>query len=145
MQRCRWFLGAVLLAALMVPACKQIEETSAKYNPATIEAVGETGLSRVTLTAKAVERLGIATAVVGEITRSGVVRKTIPYGAVIYDHAAKAWTYTNPEPLVYIRHAIAIDSIDADVAYLSEGPTVGTKVVTIGAALIFGAEFGVGK
>lgn len=145
MQRCRWFLGALLIAALLVPACKQIEETSTKNDPAKVEAIGQTGLSRVILTARAVERIGIATAAVGEIVRGSATRKTIPYGAVIYDHAAQTWTYTNPEPLVYIRHAITVDAIDGDVAVLSDGPPVGTRVVTVGAALLFGTEFGVGK
>lgn len=145
MPRYRGFLGAVLIAALIVPACRQIEETSSKNDPAKIEAIGETGLSRVTLTADAVRRLGIVTVAVGQTARSDATRTTIPYGAVIYDHAAKTWTYTNPQPLVYVRHAITVDTVDGDVAFLSAGPPVGTQVVTVGAALLFGAEFGVGK
>lgn len=145
MHRRRWFLGAVLVAAIMIPACKQIEETTIKNNPAKIEAIGQTGLAKVTLTERAAERLGIATGTVTQITRAGLARTTIPYAAVIYDHAAATWTYTNPEPFVFIRHAITIAAIEGDVAVLTDGPPVGTKVVTVGASMLFGAELGVGK
>lgn len=141
MRRFRWMIGALLIGALILPACKTIEETSTKNDPAKVEAIGETGLSRVTLTAKAVERLGLATAAV---ERTGA-RLTIPYAAVIYDHSAKTWTYTNPAPQVYVRAPVTIESIVGNVAVLSSGPAVGTRIVTTGSALLFGAELGVGK
>jgi hypothetical protein len=53
--------------------------------------------------------------------------------------------YTNPEPLVFLRSPITIDYIDGDLAVLSEGPAVGTAVVTLGAAELFGTETGVSK
>ncbi|MGH2783910.1 MAG: hypothetical protein ACRDJ1_01475 [Actinomycetota bacterium] len=145
MKRSRSLCGALLIAALVVPACKQIEETSARSNPATIAETAQEGISSVTLTQQAVVRLGIATVAVGQVRSAGATLKTIPYGAVIYDHAAKPWTYTNPEPLVYVRHAITIASIDGDTVLLTEGPPAGTRVVTVGAAMLFGAELGIGK
>ena len=55
------------------------------------------------------------------------------------------FTYTNPEPLLFIRAPIKIDYIDGDVAVLDDGPEVGTAVVTVGAAQLYGVEFGIGK
>jgi hypothetical protein len=76
---------------------------------------------------------------------SGAQRKIIPYGAVLYDAHGDTWTYTSPEAMVFVRHAIAIDYIEGDLAILTDGPATGTLVVTSGAAELYGAEFGVGK
>ena len=67
-------------------------------------------------------------------------RKVVPYGAVYYDAKGAAWTYVNPKPLTFERQRIGVDRVIGDVAVLSEGPPVGTPVVTVGAALLYGAE-----
>jgi hypothetical protein len=77
---------------------------------------------------------------------SGLVqRKVIPYSAVIYGVEGETWVYLNPEPLVYVRQAIVIDYIEGDQVYLLEGPELGSTVVTMGVAELFGAETGVSK
>jgi hypothetical protein len=76
---------------------------------------------------------------------SGTQRKVVPYGAVLYDVDGKTWVYTNPEPLVFVRHPVSIDYIEGDLAVLLEGPPVDTEVVMVGVAELFGAETGVGK
>jgi hypothetical protein len=68
----------------------------------------------------------------------------VPYGAIFYDSMGNAWVYTNPEGLSYIRAAVTIERIEGDVAVLAAGPAVGTSVVSQGAALLYGTEFGVG-
>lgn len=75
----------------------------------------------------------------------GGQRKIIPYTAVLYDPQGNTWTYTTAEPLVYVRHPITVDYIDGDTAFLTDGPQIGTAVVTVGAAELFGLEFGAGK
>jgi hypothetical protein len=65
----------------------------------------------------------------------------VPYAAVLYDAHGDAWTYTSPEPLTFVRHRITVDNIQGDLAFLSSGPPVGTLVVTVGAAELYGAEF----
>jgi hypothetical protein len=72
-------------------------------------------------------------------------RKVIPYAAVLYGVHGETWVYTNPEPLVFVRSPITIDYIDGDLAILSEGPEVGTTIVTLGATELLGAETGVSK
>lgn len=102
-------------------------------------------LARITLTQQAVTRTGVETEAVSEQTRSGADRLAVPYSAVIYHFDGTTWTYTNPEPMVYLRHAIDIDRIEGSVAFLNDGPPVGTTVVTVGAAELYGVEFGIGK
>ncbi len=75
----------------------------------------------------------------------GSSHKLIPYSAVLYDVKGAAWVYINTEPLVYKRQPISVDYIQGQMAYLSEGPSAGTLVVTRGAAELYGAETGVGK
>ncbi len=48
------------------------------------------------------------------------------------------------EPLTFVRHPIQVDYVSKDLALLSEGPAVGTEIVTIGAPILYGVEFGVG-
>jgi hypothetical protein len=75
---------------------------------------------------------------------SGTPKKVVPYSAVLYDAHGEAWVYTNPEPLSFVRHRVTIEHVDDDKAVLGDGPDVGTKIVTVGAAELFGAELGVG-
>jgi hypothetical protein len=235
---------ALLIAGLQISACSDAE-TPTKLEPATVEHIEGTDLSRVILTPKAAERLGIETVAVREeeVTRkrtpggevvpspletvaelgavwvrvplndsdlqkvdrsqpalvlagddpdaalmatpveaptpaeaeqttgalyyvvksagrdlapgqrvrvetplsgSGTLRSVVPHSAVIYGAHGETWVYTSPEPLTYIRHPIDIDYIEAELAMLSDGPPVGTEVVTVGVAELYGTEFEVG-
>lgn len=71
-------------------------------------------------------------------------RKVVPHSAVFYDEHGQAWVYTNPEHLVFIRHPIQVDYVDQGQAFLSDGPSPGAEIVKIGAAMLYGVEFGVG-
>jgi hypothetical protein len=95
----------------------------------------------VILTAKAVERIGLETTLVEAAEDGSTI---IPHAAVFYGLNGETWTYTSPEPLTFVRAPITVEAIDADLAYLSEGPATGTAVVTVGAAELFGVESGVG-
>jgi len=140
-------LPVILFAMLLLAACGggQVPVTGEKEAPSKVEPVEGSEYSRVILTEKAKQRLGIQTAQVTEEVMDGSPYKTIPYAAVMYGLEGETWAYTNPESLVYVRQAILIDHIDGDVALLAEGPEVGTPVVTTGASLLYGAEVGVSK
>jgi hypothetical protein len=99
--------------------------------------VAGTDLSRVTFEPEGAERVGIQTT---PVRREGG-RKIIPYSAVIYDAEGKAYAYTSPKPLTYVREAIEIEDVEGDRALLSDGPPLGTEVVTVGAAEVYGSEF----
>jgi hypothetical protein len=80
---------------------------------------------------------------------SGAPRKVIPYSALIYDEHGKAWTYTSPGALVFVREPVEVEYVEGDAAVLTEGPegglAVGTQVVTAGAAELLGIESGFGR
>lgn len=67
-------------------------------------------------------------------------QKVVPYSAVYYDGKGTPWVYVTSKPLVYERQRIAIERVAGDLAVLSEGPAVGTEVVNVGAAMLFGTE-----
>jgi hypothetical protein len=67
-------------------------------------------------------------------------RKVVPYAAVYYDAKGATWAYVNTEPLVFERRRIGVERIVGDVAILSDGPSVGTPVIVVGAPLLYGAE-----
>jgi hypothetical protein len=79
------------------------------------------------------------------LSGDGGPRKVVPYAAVLYGVNGETWVYTNPKPLVFVRSPITVDYIEGDLAVLSEGPEIGTAVVTLGAAELFGTETGVSK
>lgn len=76
---------------------------------------------------------------------SGEERRILPYSAVLYDPSGNTWVYTNPERLVFVREQIRIESMAGDDVILADGPDAGAAVVTVGAAELYGTEFGVGK
>lgn len=67
-------------------------------------------------------------------------KKVVPYSAVYYDGRGKPWVYAVAKPLVYERKPIKVERIVGDVAVLSDGPALGTEIVTVGSSLLFGAE-----
>ena len=148
-RRNRWMAILLVVAGLQLLACTRTPtDAASKTEPAKVERLEGGNLIRVRLSAKAAERLGIRTAPVRDeegARKSGTPRKVIPYSAMLYDPDGRTWTYANPEPLIFVRRHIKIDSIRGDLAVLSEGPPSGTPVVTVGAAELFGIEFGVGK
>jgi hypothetical protein len=142
-----WTFAVLLLvlAVLPIAACSPSSSNTAAKDPAVVvEKNAETGLSKLTLSAKAAERLGIATAAVADRPGGGLGRTVVPYAAVIYDATGKTWAYTNPGALAFVRHPITVDRIEAELAVLSGGPPVGTLVVTTGVAELWGIETGVG-
>jgi hypothetical protein len=144
----RWIAVLGLLIAIpQLSACTQTsaEAESGGAEPAKVEHVeGSDEVSRLTLTPKAVERLGIQTAPLSEATVAGKKRKVVPYGAVLYDAEGKTSVYTSSAPNTYVREPITVDFIEGDRAVLTAGPAVGTAIVTVGAAELYGTETGVG-
>jgi len=69
----------------------------------------------------------------------------VPYSSILYDMHGGAWVYESVAPHVYVRQRVSLHYVLGDLAVLSRGPTAGAKVVSAGAAELFGTEFGVGK
>jgi hypothetical protein len=135
--------GLVLIAAISLSACSEATgeyeepETAGHYEPAELEPIKGTDVKRVVFSPEGASRVGLQTA---QVRRDGQ-RKVIPYAAVIYDPEGDTFTYTSREPLVYVREKVKVDYVDGDRVVLSEGPSVGTEIVTVGAAEVYGTEF----
>ncbi|MGH3345293.1 MAG: hypothetical protein ACRDPK_20995 [Carbonactinosporaceae bacterium] len=153
-ERRSWCVAAALVAGVLLSSCGQSVETDASttnLSAAEIQPVQGTDLARVTLTDRAVERLGIRTTPLVEEQVPAkprgqsreVKRKVIPYAAVLYDPDGKAWAFTNTGGRSYVREPIEVDYVEGDRAVLADGPAVGTAIVRQGAAELYGAELGV--
>ena len=75
-----------------------------------------------------------------QLAGSEDAQKVVPYNAVYYDAQGAPWVYVNTRPLTYERQRISVLRVVGNVAVLSDGPEVGTPVVTVGAALLYGTE-----
>lgn len=129
------------IAALALSGCGDSPgEEGGGEEQAKVEPLAGTGVSSITLTTDAAKRLGIQTATV---RRGAAQRTVVPYSAVLYDAGGATFTYTSPQPRVFVRAPIAVVRIDGADAVLSRGPPVGTAVVTVGSQELFGSEYAV--
>jgi hypothetical protein len=140
-------VAAGVVAVLLLAGCEKAATVESDGGgPAVVEepAAG-TEVARVTLTEDAAARIDVQTMQVRARSGHKGGELQIPYAAVLYDPDGQTWTYTNPEPLVFLRAPIDVVRIDRSRAVLSKGPPPGTKVVTVGAAELLGAEYEVGE
>lgn len=137
----------MLALALFLLGCEEQEKAHQKIEPAQVEHIEGSELSLLKLTEKAVKRIGIETVQVAEelMARSEAKpRATLPYSALLYDVQGRTWVYINPEPQTYTRHEVKVDFIEGGKAVLAAGPPPGTRVVSVGAAELYGTEYEVG-
>ncbi len=69
----------------------------------------------------------------------------VPFSAVLHDIHGGQWVYENTAPHAYARRRVQVARLSGADAVLASGPAAGTKVVTDGAAELFGTEFMTGK
>lgn len=69
----------------------------------------------------------------------------VPAAAILYDIHGGTWVYVSEGPLVFRRQRVEVLETKSGAAYLARGLSPQTKVVTEGAAELFGTEFGAGK
>jgi hypothetical protein len=67
-------------------------------------------------------------------------QKVVPYTAVHYDAKGQPWVYVGTAPLNFERQRITVQRVVGPLAVVSDGPAVGTPVVTVGASLLYGTE-----
>ncbi|HZA86365.1 MAG TPA: hypothetical protein VE466_05760 [Acidimicrobiales bacterium] len=139
----RWLITLLALAALAPAACSESAGGGASGGDAaaTIQEVDGTDLVRVTLAPGAAERLGLEMGVVRQVPDGGTA---VPYAAVVYDPNGDTWVYTSPKDRTFVREPITVTSISGEEAFLSSGPEIGTEVVTVGTAELYGAEQEIG-
>jgi RND family efflux transporter MFP subunit len=86
------------------------------------------------------ERVSVQLAL--EADESGL---TIPYSAIVYDIHGATWVYEDRGEGVYVRRRVEIARHVADRVVIARGISSGMRVVSVGAAELFGTEFGAGK
>jgi membrane fusion protein, heavy metal efflux system len=69
----------------------------------------------------------------------------VPRAAVLHDAYGGSWVYEARPSHAFVRRRVSVRDLVDGLAVLDQGPPSGTKVVTTGAAELFGTEFGVGK
>jgi hypothetical protein len=139
-HRNRWVIAVVVIAGLQLSACGEKSSEEEEGPEAAKVEVNDSGPARVTLSEEGFQRIGLETAAVRKVGRR---KLEIPYGAILYEPNGDTYAFTEPEPLTFVRRPIRVASINGKRAVLSEGPPAGTKVVTVGASELYGAETGV--
>lgn len=144
MSRHRWGVLVLIIIGLSLSACQQRVSTPPAQHPAEVLPIEGAEVSRIVLTEQAIQRIGLKTDQVRFVQADGTKQLAVPYSALIYDIKGGTWVYTNPEPRTFVRQRVEVDDIEGDVAFLEEGPPVGTVVVSVGVAELYGTEFKVG-
>jgi hypothetical protein len=134
----RGWLVPLAVASLLLVGCEETQPESAD-EPAQVVPIKGSDVPKVVLTADAAHRIGLKTATVEVVETSTAV----PLAAVVYDRDGSTWVYAVVATLTYMRERVTLGGVDSDVALLEAGPPAGTEVVTVGAAELLGAEYGV--
>ncbi|MBV9465872.1 MAG: hypothetical protein JO206_09350 [Solirubrobacterales bacterium] len=140
----RSLFALLLLAAGGLAACGTSAQRPIPPS-ALLEQAPGTYAGRIVLSAVGAERIGVQTTAV---QRAGLgagagATAVIPYSAIVYSPDGSTFAFTNPAPLVFTEVPIDVDHIDGGTAYLTKGPRVGARVVTVGAEELFGVQTGV--
>lgn len=131
-------LGATALALpLALTGCGGSASSSTPA-PVRVERVSGTDAYRVLLSVEAAKRLRVRTAVAS--TEAG--RTVIPFSAVLYAPSGTTSTYVSTKRRTFAREPIVVDHIAGARAVLANGPPPGTRVVSVGAMELLGAESG---
>ena len=86
------------------------------------------------------QRVGVNLPLKG--TKSGLM---VPRAALLRDVDGGSWVYEDLGKHKYARRRVRVEAVLGEMASLSAGPKAGVKVVTDGAAELFGTEFGGSK
>jgi hypothetical protein len=132
-------VAGALAITLLTGCAGQVSDEHVVNDPVTLETITP-DLKQITLTEQATKRLQIQTVPV-EVQNG---RTVIPSTAWFVQPGGTFWVYTSPEPQVFVRHQITIESDDGVRTVLAAGPPPGTQVVAVGAPELLGAEFEIG-
>jgi hypothetical protein len=138
----RSLLGAAggLLIGILLAGCADVPAPPEAHALASVGQIDRASGS-ITLTSKAIARIGIQTTQV----RASKDGNVIPHGALIYDSVGDTFAYTNTAPRVYSRQRVQVKAIRGDEVVLASGPAAGALVVSVGAPQLLGFELGIGS
>ncbi len=137
-----WVIAIMIVSVLQFWGCQKHDSHHVEH-PSSVEEIEGSDFSRVILTEKAIERIDLQTSEVSEI-RFSPARLVVPYSSIIYGPEGQTWVYISPEPRTFVRYTVDVDYIKGDIAVLNDGPPLGTIVVTVAVAELYGAEFEIG-
>jgi hypothetical protein len=134
----RWNPGlAAALVAVALSGCTEVESSDVEgYQPSKLQEVEGSDVKQVTFTTEGAERTGVRSA---PVRRDGD-QLVVPYSALLYDGEGATFVYTEPKPLSFLRAPVAVDRIEGERVLLTDGPAAGSRVVTTGAAEVYGSE-----
>lgn len=138
------WVAVALVAVAALSACQEVkaDERVFKSESSVTATEGDDEHKLVTMTQKGIDQIGLETA---KVTGSDK-EKVIPYSALLYAADGEhAYVYFSPEPRTFKRHDVTILKVDEDRVLISDGPPVGSDVVSQGAAQVHGAELEFGK
>ena len=137
----RWAALAPVCVVLALTGCRDLatEEEKGGYEPAVVEPIEGSDLSRVILTEDAARRIQLETSTATERGN----RVVVPESAIWVDVAGDEWVYTEPEPLVFQRVHVVVERYRDGTAFLDEGIETGDEVVSVGVPQLIGSEFGI--
>jgi hypothetical protein len=129
-----WFSSVRVLLALGAAAlagCTEVEsESETGYEPSKLRK------THVEFTPEGAKRTGLRTEAVERTGR----RVSVPYAALLYDPEGKTYVYTSPKELHYVKAEVRVARIESGRVVLARGPPPGSRVVTTGAAEVYGTE-----
>jgi hypothetical protein len=131
-----WGIAFVVVAASLIAGCSDYAPDDDAYHPAEVEEIANSDVKKVTLTSDAASRIDLDLATAQRNDEQTVV----PHAAIVYDGEGAPWVYTSPGELTFVRTAVVVDRVEGDMAWLSQGLRPGSRVVTVGATEIYGAE-----
>jgi hypothetical protein len=149
----RWAAALLLVGGAALSGCSGSAAGApapASEQPAAVESVPGTDAKKVVLTERATTRLGIRTETVSLVPTTGTaggteIRTTVPYSALIYDTKGDTWVFEEVAARSYLRKKIAVEVVDGETVVTRRGPALTAKVVTVGAAMLYGTELGTGS
>jgi hypothetical protein len=129
-----WFSSVRVVLALGAAAlagCTEVEsESETGYEPSKLRK------THVEFTPEGAKRTGLRTE---NVERTGR-RVSVPYAALLYDPEGKTYVYTSPKELHYVKAEVRVARVESGRVVLARGPPPGTRVVTTGAAEVYGTE-----
>jgi hypothetical protein len=129
-----WFSSVRVVLALGAAAlagCTEVEsESETGYEPSKLRK------TYVEFTPEGAKRTGLRTEAVERTGR----RVSVPYAALLYDPEGKTYVYTSPKELHYVKAEVRVAQVESGRVVLARGPPPGTRVVTTGAAEVYGTE-----
>ena len=130
----------LLVAGLALTGCVSAEGADPELAVvATVDEAEDGAPGVITLSEAAERRLGIETTPVAR----GPNGLLIPYAALVYATDGTTWVFVRQEPLTYQRTPVTVAHKDRDRVVLTDGPSAGTEVVTVGVAELVGVEVGI--